>query len=86
MHDFLYTLQKLKYDIHIKLPLESYQIQFWYDSSGNLVWISYEFGMIPVAIWYEYHTNLVWFQWQFGMNIILQFLQYMLHSYSYSSV
>ena len=31
------TLQKLKYDIHTKLPLESYQIQFWYDSSGNLV-------------------------------------------------
>ena len=31
------TLQKLKYDIHTKLPLESYQIQIWYDSSGNLV-------------------------------------------------
>ena len=31
------TLQKLKYGTHTKLPLESYQIQFWYDSSGNLV-------------------------------------------------
>ena len=31
------TLQKLKYDIHTKLPLESYQIQSWYDCSGNLV-------------------------------------------------
>ena len=31
------TLQKLKYDIHTKLPLESYQIQIQYDSSGNLV-------------------------------------------------
>ena len=31
------TLQKLKYDIHTKLPLESYQNQFWHDSSGNLV-------------------------------------------------
>ena len=28
---------KLKYDIHTKLPLELCQIQFWYDSSGNLV-------------------------------------------------
>ena len=25
-------LQKLKYDIHTKFPLELYQIQFWYDS------------------------------------------------------
>ena len=32
------TLQKLKYDIHTKLPLKSYQIQSWYDSSGNLVY------------------------------------------------
>ena len=31
------SLQKLKYDIHTKLPLESYQIQMKYDSSGNLV-------------------------------------------------
>ena len=31
------TLQKLKYDIHTKLPLESYQ---------------FNFGMIPVTIWY----------------------------------
>ena len=30
-------LQKLKYNVHTNLPLESYQIQFWYDSSGNLV-------------------------------------------------
>ena len=37
----LSTLQKLKYDIHTKLALESYRIHFWYDSSGNLVWISY---------------------------------------------
>ena len=33
------SLQKLKYDIHSKLPLESYQIHF---------------GMIPVATWYEF--------------------------------
>ena len=30
-----HTLQKLKYDIHTKLPLESYQIQFWYDSGST---------------------------------------------------
>ena len=37
------TLQKLKYDIHTKLPLESYQIQI--------------FSMIPL-IWHEYHTSV----------------------------
>ena len=31
------ALQKLKYDIHTKLPLKSYQIRFCYNSSGNLV-------------------------------------------------
>ena len=36
------SLQKLKYDIHTKLPLELYQIHF---------------HMIPMAIWYEYHTS-----------------------------
>ena len=36
-----HALQKLKYDIHTKLPLEPYQNWIWYDSSGNLVWISY---------------------------------------------
>ena len=40
----IYTLQKLKYDIHTKLSLESYQIQFWYDSSGNF--------------WYKYHISV----------------------------
>ena len=30
-------LQKLKCDSHTKLPPESCQVQFWYDSSGNLV-------------------------------------------------
>ena len=32
-----HTLQKLKYEYHTKLPLESYQNRFWYDSSGNFV-------------------------------------------------
>ena len=31
------TLQKMKYEYHTKLPLESYQNRFWYDSSGNFV-------------------------------------------------
>ena len=31
------SLQKLEYDIHTKLPLESYQNRIWYGSSGNLV-------------------------------------------------
>ena len=41
---YIPTLQKLKYDIHTKLPLESYQ--------------NNEFGMIPVTIWYEYHASV----------------------------
>ena len=57
-----FTLQKLKYDIHTKLPLESYQIQFWYDSS---------FGMIPVAIWYEFHTSVFAVQLQYAFLISL---------------
>ena len=40
------SLQKLKYDIHTKLLLESYQFQFWYHS------------MHAVAILYEYHTTV----------------------------
>ena len=39
----IYTLQ-MKYDVHDKFPMESYQIQF---------------GIIPVAIWYEYHTSVL---------------------------
>ena len=31
------ALQKMKYENHTKLPLESYQNRFWYDSSGNFV-------------------------------------------------
>ena len=31
------TLQKMKYEYHTKLLLESYQNRFWYDSSGNFV-------------------------------------------------
>ena len=38
------ALQKLKYDIHTKLPLESYT--------------NFNCGMIPKAIWYEYHTSV----------------------------
>ena len=33
----VYSLQKMKYEYHTKLPLESYQNRFWYDSSGNFV-------------------------------------------------
>ena len=34
----------MKCDIYTKLPMESYQFQFWY--------------AIPVAIWYEYRASV----------------------------
>ena len=33
--DCMYALQKMKYEYHTKLPLESYQNRFLYDSSGT---------------------------------------------------
>ena len=43
LYKWSYILEKLKYDIP-KFSLESYQIQFWYDSSGNF--------------WYKYHISV----------------------------
>ena len=45
MHAFHHTLQKLKCDIHTKLP--------WSLESSKI-----EFGMILVVIWYKHHTSV----------------------------
>ena len=55
MLNSFHTLQKLKYDIHTKLPLESYQIRFSYDSSGNL----YEYHTSVFAVYWKHHVMAV---------------------------
>ena len=54
IYTYIYTA-KMKYEYHTKLPLESYQNRFWYDST--VVVVLYDIHTSFFAYNYTIHTT-----------------------------